>query len=361
MAIPRSVLTSTVIALSLLSLAACAQTPVGAETATPTATTSPTASADPAGDEPTVPNQVFGGDCAAVLSVDDAGTVLGTTASAQSVMASLLPFSQSARDVGGLNCGWDSADESVPAGLRVTILPAEAVGEQAVTEDNYCDVLPGEGECLFSVVEQGWWFSGTMLPLTTSSVDTINAQVGTLTSLFVTAASAAESADDFAPATPLDGEWSGDVDCSALAQVVDAAALLNQPGVTLAADAPVGAIEAPPGYFAAGDAAGFTGCTWFGTAGDGGTESQGIFAYYLAGGTWIEAEVAALPGAQELSGDGIDRAYLVTDPALSAGRAGVLHVFDGVNWLAITGGPASIDESYLPFASALIAERNTAN
>jgi hypothetical protein len=361
MATSRLVLTSCVLALSLVSLAACSSTPTSIESAAPTstATSSPTASADPVETEPAVPDQAFGGDCGAVLSIDDAGSVLAAPAGLQMTPEALLPFPQSARDIGGLNCGWNAVDESAPAALRLTVLPADAAGEDATTGDNYCDVLPGEGECIVSILERGWWFSGTLLPLPDASTEAINTQIETLTSLLETAAGTAGAADDFAPTPPVTGEWTGDVDCAALAQDVDAASLLGQPTVVLAPDAPAGPIEAPPGYYAAGSAAGFAGCTWVGEPAASGGESPGIFVYYLPGGSWIADEVAALPGAQELSGEGIDRAFLVTDPALSADRAQVLHVFDGVNWIAIAAGGAAVDESYLPFAAALVAERNT--
>lgn len=357
MAIFRSVLTSSVLALSLLSLAACAATPVGSETASPSATPSATASADPAQAESSIPEQVFGGDCAAVLSADDATSVLTVPSVPQTTPISLLPFAQSARDIGGLNCGWDSSDEAASASLRLTVLPADAAGADATTKDNTCDALPGEGECLFSIVEQGWWFSANVSPMSSDS-GAVNAQIATLTSLLTAAAGNAGAAGDFVPSTVLDGEWTDGVDCVALAQAVDAETLLNVPGLALAPDAPVGPIEAPVGYYAAADAAGFAACTWVGSTGGSGEESDAVFVNYLSGGSWIEDEVAALPGAQELSGEGIDRAYLVTDPALSPERAQVLHVFDGVNWLAITGGPLTVDESFVPFAAALVADRN---
>jgi hypothetical protein len=353
----RSALTSSVLALSLVSLAACAGTSSSAQTATPAATPAATASADPAAAQPSVPEQAFDGDCGAVLSDDDASSVLTVPVGPQASVVALLPFSQSARDVGGLNCGWDSADEAAHATLRLTVLPADAGGAEATTKDNYCDALPGEGECLFSIVEQGWWFSANITPMS-SDTDAVNAQIATLTSLLVTAAGKAGAAGDFAPVTAREGEWSSTVDCAAVAQGVDAEALLEVPGIELAPEAPVGPIEAPVGYYAAGDAAGFAACTWYGSTGANGEESPGIFVYYLPGGSWIDDEVAALPGAQDLSGEGIDRAYLVTDPALSANRAQVLHVFDGVNWIAITGGPLTVDESFVPFAAALVAERN---
>jgi hypothetical protein len=360
MATLRSVLTSSVLALSLLSLAACAETPVGSAPATPSTAPSATPSADPAEAGPSVPEQVFGGDCAAVLSADEATSVLTVPVGPQASAVALLPFSQSARDVGGLNCGWESSDEAASASLRLTVLPADVGGAEATTKDNYCDALPGEGECLFSIVEQGWWFSANITPMS-SDTDAVNAQIATLTSLLVTAAGSAGAAEDFVPKTVLDGEWTGGVDCVALGQTVNAEALLQVPGLVLAPEAPVGPIEAPVGYYAAGDAAGFAACTWYGSTGANGEESPGVFVYYLPGASWIESEIAALPGAEKLSGEGIDRAYLVTDPALSSDRAQVLHVFDGVNWLAITGGPLTVDESFVPFAAALVAERNAAS
>jgi len=347
-----------VLLLSLVALTGCASGGDGATpSSSPSGASSPTSTTAPAADEPSAGEQVFGGACDAVLSVDDAGAVLGVEARAQSVPEALLPFTQSARAIGGLNCGWDAADESELAALRLTVLPIDSLTEQPTTEDNYCDVLPGEGECLFSIVEQGLSFSGTMGPSSDATSEEINAQISSLTSLITGAAS--EAGTENVPSPPaLDGEWPFEVDCTALAQGVDAAALLAVPGLVLAADAPNGPMEAPPGYFAAASAAGSTSCTWFGSAGDGGGETESMFAYFLPGGSWIADEVAALPGAQELTGGGVERAILVTDPALSADRAQVLHVFDGANWLAITAGQMTVDESFLPFAAAVVAERN---
>ena len=347
-----------VLLLSLVTLTACAPgsddaTPSGAPSQTPTATTT----AGPTADEPSVRTQVFGGDCEAILSVDDAASVLGAEARAQSGPVALFPFTQSARAIGGLNCGWDAADDSELAALRLTVLPIDSLTEQPTTEDNYCDVLPGEGECLFSIVEQGLSFSGTMGPSADATSEEINAQISSLTSLITSVASEAGTEHVSSPPA-LDGEWPFEVDCTALAQGVDAAALLAVPGLVLAADAPNGPMEAPPGYFAAASAAGSTSCTWFGSAGDGGGETESMVVYFLPGGSWIADEVADLPGAQELTGGGIERAILVTDPALSADRAQVLHVFDGVNWLAITAGQIAVDESFLPFAAAVVTERN---
>jgi hypothetical protein len=73
--------------------------------------------------------------------------------------------------------------------------------------------------------------------------------------------------------------------------------------------------------------------------------------------------VSELPGAEEISFDGLERVISVPATSTSTSTSGtVLHVFDGDNWLSmntLTGSDDSID-TLGPLAVAFVAALNDA-
>ncbi|PRY68920.1 hypothetical protein B0I08_103125 [Glaciihabitans tibetensis] len=374
MSIRRSWLAPLALTLSLLSLTACASAADSPQsdsppTRTPTAqeTTSP-APDEPEPIDPVGVRQAFDGRCDTILTDDEVGRLVGTAVEESKSVGAPTPFTESPRGIGGLACRWWPADEELSGSLVLTALPAHSIAAdaeaQAIMADgfsqlNECGAEVWESSCYFNLLTDGYWFHGAMLFSPEVSAETAEANINTtLSRISAVTAEAGDAAALVSPAARA-GAWVKPIGCAGLVQAVDAAALLGIADLQPIDGGTGEGGEAPIGYVAARAAAHQSGCAWIVPAGAN-TSSPLVTVDALPGGSWIQDEIAALPGAQELSGVGIERAILVTDPEQDASRAVTLHVFDGANWLSVRGADTIIDASVLPFAAAVIEAVNAA-
>jgi hypothetical protein len=251
---------------------------------------------------------------------------------------------------------WDAPNET--AALLMSVYPAAAFPNAAVTSDNTCVIGAefSERECNnLSVVENGFWFSGSLLLTEATGADAAQASADTVIGYATAASLAAGDATALVPNPSGGGAWPLVTDCAVIGDTVNAATLLGQPALTQ--------VTTSEGYQSveAGSAPsnGWWGCTFSGQAAPGGV-APAVFAEFSPGTAWARNELAALPGAEELSADGIDGAILAVDPAASPSASAKLSVFDGPNLLTISTRDIDLDELFLPLAVALVAERNAA-
>ena len=177
---------------ALLALAGCAQTPTQGESpgasasATPTAeatvepTVEPTPEAEPTEDAEAAVLP-FDGDCAAMLTTEDIGALLGEGAT----LADALPAEPSFVDTvlaasGGLRCRWNPAPYSTST-LTVTALPISLVPEERRTapEPMTCMADGGTERCIAQLaVNESWVIVvGTSEELVTEALPRVGARV----------------------------------------------------------------------------------------------------------------------------------------------------------------------------------------
>ena len=352
--------TVVIVAVVAVFLAGCA-TPTDANTGADTesspsasgeptpSTTAPAAETDPPFAQP------FDGDCAAMFTPEQVESVLGVPAAVRSAELSVTANIW-ARSMGGLSCAWDVPDEA--AALVMAVYPAAVFPGTAVASDNTCgvDVESFDRQCDdLSMVENEFWFSGSLLLTEGTSADAAQASVDTLGENVAAASLEAGDAAALVPDTSGAGTWPASTSCAAIGETVDAAVLLGNPALTQ--------LETSESYQSVDPSSapsnGWWGCTFSGEAAPGGV-APAVFVEFSPGAAWAKDKIAALPGAEELSAEGVDGAILAMDPAASPSASANLSVFDGPNLLTISTRDVIIDESFLPFAVALVAERNAA-
>jgi len=352
----RSVLLPLVVAFSLLSLAACADTTAATETVTPSASPTMTPTAEPVADVSSAPPQILDGECASVLTDAAASDLVGVPVMLVTPRFSDMPQVRSLASLGGLDCWWlpDAADET--ASLTVTLLPEAAVPGWAEATELTCAPFDSRYNCSSDVIDQGYWTSIYL----NAAVDTAEGATGaanTVLSAVDSAVTAAGAPPVAVPGGALDGAWLPRTDCEPLLTEVDAAALTGIPGLTELTFA-AGPAEMQQSYAAAVTVTGASACILV-EAGYPEAPARALGVDFLPGGSWVEEDIESLPGAVELDPTTVDRAILVSDQN-GASSGAVLHVFDGVNWLTVSSSEFDVDSSFLPFAEAIVAAQDAA-
>ena len=322
-----------VLVAATLAIAGCSATPTAPVTSaapTATATPTPTASAEPVVNPGgTAPPQAFGGDCNAVFTASDVSSVGGWDPASAVGFVNTVPDMALVHQVGGLGCVWSPA-EGTEGYLQVTVVPQKILSNEL--ENGTTCFLQYEKTyiCAVDVESNGYHLSANLTTANTSSYEAANLASASLAQIFTAHAEAQPKAQVL---NPRDGSWPLDFTCRQLDRKAKVAKALDNPGLELSdggGDVQVTAAET--------DLWGgrpFLRCYWRQNEGDAGTVSQ-LTVAVLGGAAWTQLEVAALPGAEEVSVDGAERAFVVTDPEGSGSDVAELHIFDGVNWFVLT-------------------------
>lgn len=294
------------------------------------------------------PEQVFDGDCAAVLVADDLAVLPG-------VQLTEDPYGPVARELvadqsGGLRCRWSTVDSG--SVLYVVALPdivAPGTDYSTCVDSTGADISEGRIRCEFDVIANEHRLSGWLF--TAGTVISGNDLIAALSSsLMRNAASAA------APVVPIpaNGAWKNPVDCVALDASIDVAALLGWPSAELI-EAGTDVRDAPV-YYDLWNQSSDVSCGWSGG------EGRGFFLAGLGGGRWVEPLIAGRPDVVATSVPGFDAAYVTTTKYSDFYSVHTLDLFDGVDWL---GGIGSEDlselEPYHPVLSAVASGLDALN
>jgi len=315
--------------------------PSAAPDATTTATDETTPTANAAAEQvawTSPPTQVFGGDCGAVLTADQAAAILTTddvtTYSEWGAAGTEVWLDHVVvRHNGGLVCGWEGDDRQV----RIVILPASAFPDRADGEGDCVDY----NGCTVNTVANGYLFSG--LVMDNRGRDGAESDMALALHDAFTAVAATQPAP-MEPWSQRDGDWADNYDCSDL---------FDKGGIW-------GALDRTKAEVSQGDDdnwpteiedALLTGhsMTYCYT----GDYGDSMNLQVLAGGSWIEDEVAAIPGAKDVTVDGADRAIEISvDPGEGAFTS--LYVFHGPNVFSLSSyfAPTS---TVAPAAAPLLA------
>jgi hypothetical protein len=334
------ILTPLLLALAGFALTGCAAAsptsylaaPVTTPTTTPTTTIGPVLAA---------PTQVFGGDCSQALTAAEVGDALGTIMkTANDDFERALPDEFAVSQNGGISCAWVPNNMNTGVQAYTIVLPATFLptDESSVP---YCygtdSGTTGTSSCSFSVSTSGLWLSGVVYTRKGTTNADARIAIAKLEAQFTVHATAAPT---FGATPPAAGSWTGktNADCEALATSAPVAVAMIGTDTTAESGNSTG--EMPNGYYAALGAS-HEGCLW---------KSGSTYTFEtdtLAGGAWVQTQLAAVPGATEIHIDGVDRALV--------GKTG-LDIFEGPNWLHIGSAPKDPG----PLAAALVAALNPA-
>ena len=318
-------------AVLIVALAGCATTPDVVEpTSSPVVEApSPTSTSTPVTETGLEqPQQVFGGECSSLLSDADASEIVGTAVTV-GTLSPLVSFETAlVWQAGGIRCDW--VDDAYSVGISLTAAPSAVVGDLDAAEacqQNRRDVV-GDITCGVVSNENGIAVSGIAGfggGTTAAAKKKATTQVAALTELI-----AANSTPDAAPPVtlPAPGAWANpgvvaDTNppmCAELDGAIDSDAfmgggsrgaleeVLPVTGYLTPIDSDLGGYETnEPSW-----------CYWSATR-TAAEVAQGkisqILSRSLGGGAWILDRVAETNGAKELTIDGVDRAYRVTDEA----------------------------------------------
>ena len=305
----RSVIIGAATGGALVLTALLGAAPIGAPTSAPTPTPTPTRTPDPVA---TKPEQVFDGDCSAVLSDAEASLILATSV-IQSPLEDQGYFAVPA--AGAMNCFWGTSEYGT--GIDVVVLP-EGAGftyelpepededeaayySEAYDEDGrWCGWLEsGAIACTVDVTAHGVRISGIAFSLTDEK-PAVRASAIATEQLFV---ERAEALEQVAPAPTLPaGAWDVPVDCEAVAEAATLVRLLDVDGPYL-------------GYVSGGtDVYSPDSAAWPGGVPPEcgiGVQNSAVWLYfaYLSGGRWAEPSVAALSSAPPEFIEGLGTVY----------------------------------------------------
>ena len=315
-------------AVLIVALAGCAPTEEVVEPS-PVPTIEPSPSATPQTESGLAqPEQVFGGECSALLSEADASAIVGSTLTITNDNPLVAFETVLVWQAGGIRCNWENEERTV--GLSLTAAPARAVGqldEPAACEQNRRDVI-GDITCgvqseVNEIVVAGIvGFGGGASAAAKKNATTMTAAL--------TAAIESNSTVDMAPPVtlPAPGAWANpgvafDRNPPACADLDSAIVssdfmgggtrgiledVLPVTGYLTLIDSDLGGFETnEPSW-----------CYWSATRTEAevakGQISQ-ITSRTLGGGAWVLDLVSEAAGAKEITIDGVDRAYRVTDEA----------------------------------------------
>lgn len=337
--------------LAVTVLSGCATAESSSVTASASPPVTPKPSAGPLESALGTPAQVFGADCGAVFTLSGLSAALGTAM----VTADPRPVTEfydvAVRTGAGLSCDWAPGSGLSGASLSAVVLPAALMAAGSL-EEPWCYAV-GDGDailpaCSFDISRSGYWLSGIAYTAVGTTESDVRTAVSRITEQFTT--SAAETSQVGSGTQPLDA-WPA-VPCSSLAASQPVAAVTGG----FAVSGGNGPAEVPGGYIAAAQAASMSNCIWQ----ESGSNPAGFTVQTLPGAAWVQDEVAALPGAQELAVPGLERAVVTT-----TGDLVTLHIFDGSNLMTVdAGGPSEsadatvVGEKYGPVAVALVTAFN---
>jgi len=319
--------------------------PAPASTSTPTVTVTPnlipTPTHTPLAPEPAASGVVaFDGNCANVLSEDEASASMGTP-----MIAFPAPWvTGDSALLGGIECRWIDATPGTVPSLYAAVYPKAAMTASfPVTDGVVCEVVDSVGRvCHVSGVAGASWYSIAAYPGSDDS-----ASVAILAELVV------ERLDTYRPptATPRGDAWWQLPACERL-QTVDVAAALGVAG-GLTPVASRWTMDAPwPIRLAVGRGSEY--CEWID-----GNGFHLTVRVVPGGGSALEA-IAATETAQPVAVDGATAAVVVEDDDAWEGYYPVLVATDGVNLIAVQRSgmePQEVTDAveYAEVASALLA------
>ncbi|WEO78490.1 hypothetical protein BJQ94_05490 [Cryobacterium sp. SO2] len=342
----RAMLAVGVVAVGALALAGCASASPGAQP-TPSASATPMATLDPAA--VTAPAQVLGGDCSALFTDAEVSTILGIDVSAQTAFSD-APTANAVPTVGGVVCNWTQSGASEPA-LSAVLESTATVAAGADDITCYQSSVDPDGalagSCSFGVTSGPLWLTGVVTTAAGTTEDDAKAAAATLSAAF----GMLGATDPGGPAVESTAwPFSGCADLS------ERAALAVQSPNLVGSDSDIGGAGRPAGVMAALRSVGAFSCSWS-TDGDVPVgQVSGFNLEALPGGAWAQTEVLALPGAEVVDLPGVDLAVRVPMDAATTGVAAALDVFDGGNWLQVSG-PDDLD-ALAPAVTALVAALN---
>jgi len=356
--------TPAAVVVAILLLAGCAQAPAPTDDgATPTAPVveSPTPTPEPTQEQETGlvrPAQVFEGDCDSVFSIDELKAILGSSIAPSGdpeVTGEFVP-PLLVEQVSGVNCSW--ATKNYTNGLVVTVLPAAAVtsreakqcakGDLEFNPNISCQMESEINDIRLSGI--AWFGKGNAA---------INGEkTAKLVEIFESKAAAATAVPLPIPA---DGAWQNPAECSLIEPLLGNPGMLNgtddlqvyQGGGSDAYFTPAeselnGFIDdqdqvqcaittADPNRVLTKDelAAGMIRSAGFGAVG---------------GAAWAQELIAEIPGTQEITIPGVERALLIKSE-----NGTRLAVFDGPNYLQVTFEPGTSKKTYSSIALVLKA------
>jgi len=305
---------------------------------------------------PAAPAQLLDGDCS-VLATDDAvSALLGTVVSAQTGFVD-EPNANAVATAGGIQCRWtDAAGVTGGNGASLTTV---MVGSDAVetTPDGvecYETSFDASGDlastCAFSVNSGSVWLSGVAAMAVGADEEDARAAVAAVGDII----RALPAPRPVGPGSTAQ-VWTA-VGCADLSARAGLPEVLGSPGL-LVDDADSSGAERPAGDAAALAATGFFGCSWYNNGDTPAGELSGFNSAALPGGGWAQTQVLALPGATVVELAGVDLAVRVPMDEAVTGVAEVLDVFDGANWLQISGAgePAALEPAVVALVAALNA------
>ncbi|QYF74177.1 hypothetical protein [Cryobacterium sp. PAMC25264] len=339
----------TVTALLLSGCAPASPAPPVSESATPPATVNLTPAA------PAAPAQLLDGDCSALATDDAVSALLGTVVSAQTGFVD-EPSANAVTTIGGIQCRW--AEPAGVTGVTGASLTTVMVGSDAVettpdavecSEASFDASGALASTCSFSVSSGSVWLSGVAAMAAGADEEDARAAVAAVGDI-IRALPAPRPVGPSATARV----WTatGCADLSARAGLPD---LLDSPGLRVD-DADSSGGQRAAGNGAALAATGFFGCSWYHDGDTPSGEVSGFTSEALPGGAWAQTQVLVVPGATVVDLAGVDLAVRVPMDEEVTGVAEVLNVFDGANWLQVSGaGELSALE---PAVVALVAALN---
>ena len=307
-----------VVAVMSAALSGC-QSPAAAPNVEPPSAPEPTPTATQARETGLVaPARPFGGDCAAVMSVDEASDVLGQQAVVYTPGETYAP-EVTAELHAGFGCRWVPADGSYASTVWVVFLPADAVSYEPPTGCLPADEMYSAPRCAVEAVVNGIRVSGVIWV----SSDSMQPATSATASFLAIFKERAEGATPVPVPLPAVGAWANPVECQ---DVVAAADFSGVPGlgasavgipfpfggdVTILLPAEVALEDGDPN---------FPYCWIDGEAAD-------VTFVAMGGGRWLESTVAAT--GTPFAIEGYESAY-VTPGQENLTKVDIFH---GPNWL----------------------------
>lgn len=283
------------------------------------------------------PAVVFGGDCSAVWSAADVAAILGpdarrtTLAASGEGLAGVLPSTQAARNAGGMICDWTTPAHREFAAL---VFPAGTAPDAYATGGLFRDGACAD-TCL-QIDEDGY-------QLTAIVVDSVaHSAQGDVTFNAVVDPFRIAAAKTDAPAPRVLSGWPSASSCASVAEKSNIAAIV--PGGVAISAGSTGALNNLDPLLVN---TGLTLCDYTMTS-----SQFVIHTQALAGGAWLEPDIAALPLVTKVRVVGADAAYSYHE--LGADSTWIFAITGG-DLLALTV-PVDLDGAEL--SAALISGFN---
>lgn len=292
------------------------------------------------------PEQLFDGDCSAVLNEQKASAIAGMPLKVRESSFVVDPswggYSFAVAQSGGIDCRWAAPpQEDVSFSPTISLVFLYDKLLPPLEKPQSC----GQGyteniTCAIDGVANGVRYSG--------GIGGERADAEKIADEVVAAIEEFLQSESIAPAPlPAAGAWSTPPDCDRLGTLAEINTLLDGTFATYGGE----------GHGNRGSQAVWNlltedqslNCYWFDES-DNSAVQVGVFG----GGAWAQPIVANEPVAEPVSIDGFDSAYLATDEYGSS----TLHAFRGDNWIQIPADVATLDDRkalLIAFANALDA------